>query len=240
LAAGDRRFRGALGEISARRWGSSGTVSRRRYRPVVNRLEVAPASPAHRDRVVDTVVSAFESDPAFRYFFPDDADYRRHAGKFVGYLFAKRVSRQTVWVIDGGAAVAMWDPPAAATVDHGALRQRQAGQSLVAAPAQPTLDLPAATIARITAYDSDIHAALPSGPHWYLGLLATHPDFAGRRWGRTVMNPGLERAAADRLPAYLETSNPYNVGLYRRAGWEVAGSRTAQGVKIWIMTYPVG
>ena len=35
------------------------------------------------------------------------------------------------------------------------------------------------------------------------------------------MCTGLRRAAADCLPAVLETGNRANVEMYRRAGWEV-------------------
>jgi hypothetical protein len=46
---------------------------------------------------------------------------------------------------------------------------------------------------------------------------------------------GLRRAAADGLPAILETSNPANVEVYRRAGWEVVLVVTAERLTIWIM-----
>ncbi|MFG1884452.1 GNAT family N-acetyltransferase [Micromonospora sp. NPDC049102] len=72
---------------------------------------------------------------------------------------------------------------------------------------------------------------------WYLGVLGTHPDSAGRGWGRAVMRAGLARAAADGLPAILETSKPANVELYRRAGWEVVGS-LAEPVPTWVMQQP--
>jgi hypothetical protein len=51
------------------------------------------------------------------------------------------------------------------------------------------------------------------------------------------MRAGLARAAAEGLPAILETSNPGNVELYRRAGWEVVGS-LAEPVPTWIMQQP--
>jgi ribosomal protein S18 acetylase RimI-like enzyme len=94
--------------------------------------------------------------------------------------------------------------------------------------------LPAGALARVRAYDDAVHAALPAYPHWYLGVLGTHPESAGRRWGHAVMNAGLRRAAADGLPAILETSNSANVEMYRRAGWQVAHTLT-DPLPIWIM-----
>jgi hypothetical protein len=40
----------------------------------VDHPDVVVATPADRERVVDTFVAAFAADPALRYFFPDDAD----------------------------------------------------------------------------------------------------------------------------------------------------------------------
>jgi hypothetical protein len=88
---------------------------------------------------------------------------------------------------------------------------------------------------RMKAYNKAVYAAMPSTPYWYLGVLGTRPDRAGRRLGRAVMAAGLRRAAADGLPAILETSNPANVEVYRRAGWEVDVVVKAEPLTIWIM-----
>jgi GNAT superfamily N-acetyltransferase len=189
----------------------------------MNTPEVTLATPADRDRVVDTVVSAFAADPAFRFFFPDDGSYAKFAGIFVGHLFGRRVAGGTVWIVDGGAAVSMWDgPPVLGT----------------GAEEPPPLELPAEVIARLDAFDAAVHAWLPRTPYWYLGIVATHPAYAGRGWGRAAMAAGVERAAAAGLPAYLETANPHNVELYRRAGWAVTRSLTSQTPKTWIMFRP--
>jgi hypothetical protein len=187
----------------------------------VDQPKVTLATPADRDRVVDTVVSAFADDPAFRFFFPDNASYAELAGIFVRHLFDRRVARGTVWLVDGGAAVSMWDsPPVPGT----------------AAEQPPPLDLPAEVIARLDAFDAVVHAWLPRTPHWYLGIVATDPRCAGRRWGRATIAAGLDRAAAAGLPAFLETANPHNVELYRRADWEIVQSVTGRTPNIWIMS----
>jgi ribosomal protein S18 acetylase RimI-like enzyme len=165
-------------------------------------VTAVPATAADRDRVVETFVAAFADDPAVRFFFPDDDSYAGYAATFAGVMFDQRLASGTVWVVEGGAAVAMWDPP-------------------VRAADEPPLPFPADVRARLKAYHHGVHAALPTGPHWYLGVLATHPAHAGRRLGRTVMRAGLDRAAADGLPAYLETSTAKNVAIYRSAGWQV-------------------
>ncbi|MGC4847702.1 GNAT family N-acetyltransferase [Micromonospora sp. DT15] len=178
------------------------------------------ATPAYRARVVDTLVAAFIKDPILRWLFPDEETYPRYCAAFFGRLFDKRVHRSSIWTIGGGASVAIWEPPADPS-----------------APAHGSPEIspyPADVQARVQGYDDILHDALPAFPFWYLGVLGTHPDNAGRGWGRAVMRAGLDRAAADGLPAILETSNPGNVELYRRAGWEVM-SFLPEPVPTWLM-----
>jgi ribosomal protein S18 acetylase RimI-like enzyme len=174
---------------------------------------ITVAGPADRQRIVDCLVAAFPRDPVLRFLFPDD--YPRQAAAFFGYLFDKRVNKGTVWAV-GGIAAAIWEPPSG-------------GDD----PADG-IDLPADAGARMKEYDDAVHAALPDEPFWYLGVLGTRPEAAGRGLGRALMAEGLRRAAEDGLPAFLETSKPENVGFYRRAGWEVA-AEFDEPLHTWVM-----
>jgi len=182
--------------------------------------EITIATPADREAVVSCLVAAFAKDPVLRYLFPEEETYPRYAAAFFGYCFDKRVRKQTIWTIERGASTAIWDPPQP--------QDESPGDGALAA------HLPAGPLARVAAYDRAVEAALPPAPYWYLGVLATHPASTGQGWGHAVMNAGLSRAAADGLPAVLETSNPANVEMYRRAGWHVVHTLTAP-LPIWIM-----
>ncbi|TCB93381.1 GNAT family N-acetyltransferase [Micromonospora zingiberis] len=190
--------------------------------------EVTIATPADRPQVIGGLVAAFAQDPVLRYLFPAPEDYPRFAAAFFGKLFDKRVGLGTIWTIGPGASTAMWEPPSGG--------DSSSAEDLDAQSPAEDLDaqLPADVLARTRAYDRAVHAALPAAPFWYLGVLGTHPDSAGRQLGRAVMTAGLRRAAAEGLPAILETSNPANVEFYRRAGWQVV--RTVdEPLPIWIM-----
>jgi len=45
----------------------------------------------------------------------------------------------------------------------------------------------------------------------------------GQGIGAALMRHALERVDAERLPAYLESSNSRNISLYRRFGFELVG-----------------
>lgn len=180
------------------------------------------ATEADRPQIMSTLVEAFRDDPIIRWLFPDDATYPTYAEAFFGPLFDKRVRRQAVWTIDG-LSVAIWEPP-------GGVQDDGVQDGVLTDPMPPEVR------ARVEAYDHAVHGALPAQPYWYLGVLATHPDHAGKRWGREVMAEGLRRAAEDGVAAVLETSNPGNVALYERAGFAVV-THIAEPVPTWIMRH---
>lgn len=183
-----------------------------------------------RPAVVSTVVAAFVADPAFRHFFPDDATYDADATAFVEYLFDKRVAHGSVWVTSRCEAVALWSPPAASISDEQRLASQHRRLEMIA-----TVGPGAA--ARLDHYDSVVDAALPTdGEFWYLGILACHPDHAGSGLGRHVLDAGLSHVRFLGASAYLETTNPANVGYYRRAGWtEATRIQTAEPSTIWVL-----
>jgi len=181
--------------------------------------DVERATAAHRQQVVETVVAAFDQDPAFRFFFQDPVTRDAEAAEFAGHLFDQRVAPGTTWVIDGGRSLAMWDAPGGWSGE------------------EPKLAVSDEALARLDDYHRAVQGFLPRGePFWYLGVLATHPSHAGRRLGREVMKPGLAAATAAGLPAYLETTNKGNVGVYERAGWRVSGSTHLGDLPIWVLT----
>jgi GNAT superfamily N-acetyltransferase len=183
---------------------------------------ITVANPADREPIVEALVAAFARDPLMGYLFPaEERTYPEYAAVFWGHLFDKRVTMQTVWTVGRGLATAIWQPPAA---DVG--------------PAEDELDacLPARIVSRVRAYDAAVQEVMPRTPYWYLGVLGTHPEHGGHRWGHAVMRVGLDKAAADGLPALLETSNPANVGMYQAAGWELC--RTLRSpIPTWVLRH---
>jgi len=171
-----------------------------------------------RSALIETVVLAFDQDPAFRYFFGDEL-FDIDAPTFVGALFDSRVDAGATWVTDDAGAVAMWASPEAESLrsDFGAL--------------DPS------SRARLAAYDEATHAALPDSPFWYLGILATHPGRRGQRLGRSAMQPGLDRSKETGFPAFLETTNDDNVAMYERSGWKTSTVTEFEDLAITVLRY---
>jgi ribosomal protein S18 acetylase RimI-like enzyme len=64
----------------------------------------------------------------------------------------------------------------------------------------------------------------PQEPHWYLPLIGVDPAHQGKGYGDALMSYALDRCDRERVPAYLESSNPRNVSFYRRHGFEPVGT----------------
>jgi len=64
----------------------------------------------------------------------------------------------------------------------------------------------------------------PSEPHWYLPLIGVDPAQQGRGYGSALMEHALIRCDRDQKLAYLESSNPKNISLHERHGFELLGT----------------
>jgi ribosomal protein S18 acetylase RimI-like enzyme len=63
----------------------------------------------------------------------------------------------------------------------------------------------------------------PQEPHWYLPMIGVEPARQGKGLGAALLRAALLRVDAEGLSAYLESTNPRNVPLYERHGFEVIG-----------------
>jgi ribosomal protein S18 acetylase RimI-like enzyme len=63
----------------------------------------------------------------------------------------------------------------------------------------------------------------PKEPRWFLPLIGVDPAYQGRGLGDALMSFALQHCDRDRAPAYLESTNPRNISLYRRHGFEPLG-----------------
>lgn len=165
---------------------------------------------ASADAAFATIVLAFVTDPAARWSWPRADDFLRNmpllARAFGGTSFALG----TAYGIEGTAGVALWLPPNTSP-DEAAL------VALIERTAPASIQQDAAGVFEQMA------AFHPHEPHWYLPLIGVDPARQGQRLGDKLMAHALARCDADRLPAYLESSNPLNLSFYRRHGFEEVG-----------------
>ena len=84
-------------------------------------------------------------------------------------------------------------------------------------------------------------AHTPPEPHWYLQMLATHPDWQRQGLGAALMAAMFERSDDQGLACYLETETVENVAYYRRHGFDVTAEWDIPGgPHMWGMLRPAG
>jgi len=191
------------------------------------------AERADLDRIGAALALAFEHDPLWGWAFEDSSRERKLASleSVFGFFAGAALDFGWVRVTDGVEAVALWIPPGSPEMTP-ADEERLPG--VIAAACDPE---PAARVtAMLDAFDSN-HPHEP--PHYYLSLLATHPDHAGKGLGVGLVADNLAEidAADPPAPAFLESSNPRNLTRYERLGFrpthEVELIAGLTGTQMW-------
>ena len=170
------------------------------------------------DHVAQVLALAFAGDPVWGdwTFAGLGADERVVRGdRYWRPYVDAALKYDGIRVTGDGGAVAIWVPPGVAEMDH---------------DDETALERMLAEV--VPGREDDLHEAYrrfedshPHGePHWYLSLLATHPDHRGRGLGVALVQDQLDEVDAAHLPAYLESTNDVNLARYGRLGFERRGT----------------
>jgi ribosomal protein S18 acetylase RimI-like enzyme len=163
-----------------------------------------------RQAVVDVITLGFSSDPMSRWGFPNPTQYLRVMPELIDAFGGKAYDHGSVFCVGDFNGAALWLPPGVEPDN-----ERLAALIAQHGPASIQDDM-AGVFERMAAYH-------PHDPHWYLPLIAVDPACQGRGFGGALLKQALARCDADGLPAYLESSNPRNITLYQRHGFEILG-----------------
>jgi len=124
------------------------------------------------------------------------------------------------WLAGDFEAASVWTPPGEVE-----LTEQEVDQMLAFARANLGSDA-SDFIELLRRFD----AAHPhTEPHYYLGILATHPDHRGHGIGMRLLAHNLALIDAEHRPAYLESSNPANNRRYEGVGFEAVGEFSYPG-----------
>jgi GNAT superfamily N-acetyltransferase len=161
--------------------------------------------------IIGVVVLAFSSDPAARWTWPNPQQYLTHFPIFAQTFGDKAFANGSAYYLDGFAGAALWLPPDIYPDEEAldALIQRTGAEEIKG------------TAAAVFEQMGQYH---PSEPHWYLPLIGVDPCQQGKGYGSALMEHALIACDRDQKPAYLESTNPKNIPLYERHGFELLGT----------------
>ncbi|RZL10213.1 MAG: GNAT family N-acetyltransferase [Rubrivivax sp.] len=176
---------------------------------------ILTATSGDEDAVVQTLTLAFSADPAVRWTWPDPTQFLEHFPRFVRAFGGHAFRRGSAYRVDGNEGAALWLPPGVQPDDE-------------AIDAVLSSCLSSQRLKEVMSVMEQMGGYHPGGDHWYLPLIGVDPFYQGRGHGAALMKDVLRQCDEAGHLAYLESTNPRNIGLYERHGFVVLG-RIQQG-----------
>jgi ribosomal protein S18 acetylase RimI-like enzyme len=175
-------------------------------------VEVVPIDAGRVRAAARAVARAFFDNEIWVWLLRRDWQRRRLLPRHYRAMIRRvYVPRRAAWTTDDAAGAALWFPPGTLSLSR---RERLAETGSLLPEALDSL-------ARGTRWERLLAAHHPREPHWYLQTLAVAPESQRSGIGTALIAPGLERADADRVGAFLETQRESNIPYYRRFGFEL-------------------
>jgi GNAT superfamily N-acetyltransferase len=161
-------------------------------------------------RAIAAIVAAFLADPVARFAWRSPHDYLRGMPLATREFAGASFEHSTAYVSTDFCGAAVWLPP-------GVHPNGEALEKVLRDTASPEhLDDVLATFERM-------EQSHPEEPHWYLPMIGVDPRAQQRGLGAELMRHAVARCDDEGTLAYLESSNPRNISLYLRYGFEVMG-----------------
>jgi GNAT superfamily N-acetyltransferase len=187
---------------------------------------VREAGTADLPRLAPMLAAAFQDDPVMAYIFPDPVVRRARLPGFLGVIFKSDRPAGACFMTAGGEAATTWRAPG-----RGHLSVREMLQQ-----AWPWVSTSGTALGRALLVSAASDANHPPEPHWYLHIAGCAPEAQGKGFGGAAIRAGLLCSDAAGLPAYLETGNEANLGVYAALGFRVTHEWTVRnGPRCWSM-----
>ena len=169
---------------------------------------IQSATTADEAAVIAVITLTFSTDPVVRWIYPNPQQYLMAMPLLVKAVGGKAVAHGSAYYVEGYAGAALWLPP---DVHPNA-------EELSAVIQRTVAERERGALPAIAEQRRKYH---PTEPYWdlrYIGVEAIHQ---GHGYGAALMQQALGFCDRDQRLAYLESSNPRNLSLYIRFGFEL-------------------
>lgn len=173
-------------------------------------VTIRTARPSDAANAIGIMTLAFSTDPMARWSLPNPATYLKIFPLLAKAFGGNAFSSGTAYIAGNFAGTALWLPPGVGS-DDGSLKklfEENTGGDIK--------DDMAVIFEKMEKFH-------PTEPHWYLPMIGVDPAHQGSGTGSALMAASLKAVDLDKAIAYLESSNPRNIPLYERYGFEVVG-----------------
>lgn len=174
-------------------------------KPVVSSYDI------RAEAATSVVTLAFATDPIARWTYPDPDQYLEYFPRFIKAFAGRSFEKGTAYLAPDFAGAALWLKPGVSPDEDELL-----GLVWESTSSEVQKDL--------FPMFEQMAAFHPKYPHWFLPMIGVEPSRQGSGVGSALLQHSLANCDADGLPAYLESSNPKNIPLYERFGFELIGT----------------
>lgn len=160
--------------------------------------------------VLSCLTLGFSADPFMRWLYPKPGDFLNHFPRVMDFFGGRAFDHGTAFRNDDFSASSLWLPPSV----HPDEEQLISCFEQTVAPEKH--DALFETFGQMDKYHPDEDC-------WHLAFIAVDPLRQGKGLGSALLKACLRRCDEDGRPAYLESTNPANLSLYKRYGFEEMG-----------------
>jgi ribosomal protein S18 acetylase RimI-like enzyme len=163
-----------------------------------------------RSWATSTLLLAFAADPIMRWLWPEPHAYLEHFPELLRAFGGRAFDNRSADASADFRGAALWLPPGVGPDDEAL---ETLARDRVAEGIRSELD----EIFEL------MSQAVPAAPHWHLAFVGVDPFSHGQGIGAALVTHALRRVDESGAEAYLESTNPRNISLYERHGFEVSG-----------------
>lgn len=171
---------------------------------------VTSASEMDRERSIAALVAAFVSDPFIRWMFPEPRPYLVYFPQVLKFFAGRAFDNRSAYRSEDFKAAALWLPPGVSPEEEALGRVMEEG-------------VDGKLLGEVFAVLEQVGGSHPQVEHWYLPAMGVDSRCQGKGYGSALLAHGLEVCDRGHVAAYLEATNPANIPLYERFGFQVVG-----------------
>jgi GNAT superfamily N-acetyltransferase len=174
------------------------------------------ADRSDEEKVLTGLALGFSADPFMRWLYPAPDAFLKHFPRVMSFFGGGAFDHGAAYRNEDCTAAVLWLPP-----------EVHPDEDNLLACFEETV--PQEKHAALFATFEQMDRVHPKEPCWHLAFIAVDPSCQGKGMGSSLLEASLEQCGADHRPAYLESTNPANLSLYRRFGFEQIGLIQADG-----------
>jgi len=189
---------------------------------------IRPATSADSDPIATTLAKAFHDDPVKLHLIGGKTVPIEKVKPFFTTFQKLQLPHGHVYTTEGYEAAALWAPPDQWKIPFTqVLRNSPTFVKLYGVRLFNNLGV----LAQMEKAHSEIEY-----PHYYLEIIGTAPEHQGKGCGAALVQPMVDRAEAEGVGMYLESSKESNIAFYGRFGFEVRRElHLKNGPTMWLM-----